>query len=140
LVYFLRIQRYSSDVSIEYSIDPAEQMIWATASGVVTDQDVVTYAVTLAKDPENHPEYNEILDFSHAEDVAVSLGGLHESSDAVCQNSRVMKKSKFAIVVRRAEWEVLGEMYRQIRTGFPRRIEIFTSTEEACRWIGCGIK
>jgi hypothetical protein len=123
---------------LSYEIDTTRRLVVATASGALTQADVVGYQKEVWSRPEV-AGFDEIVDMSSVTSLVVStervqlLAALSASMDAPSSRSR------FAIVAPADHHFGIGRMYQTYRDANPqstKQIGVFRSRVEAHAWLG----
>lgn len=124
---------------IEFRIDHDRRMVFAKATGVMTDEDVFGYQHDVWSRPDV-AGYNELIDMSDVDDIAIpssaraqSLAILSAGMDASVSHT------KFAIVAAEDLAFGLGRMYqtyREMYGGAKKKVGVFRSMKEAMEWLG----
>ena len=57
----------------EFRIDRSRKMVFSSARGVVTDQEVLAHQDRLRNDPDFEPSFWQFIDFTHATQVDLSV-------------------------------------------------------------------
>lgn len=123
---------------IEYKVDHARRLVWATGRGTLTGDDVMGYQRDVWSSPDVRG-YNELMDMREVERIDMAsakrlkeLASLSASMDAPAQ-------SKFAIVASKDEAFGLSRMYetyRRLEDRSTKQVGVFRTMDEAWEFLG----
>jgi hypothetical protein len=123
---------------ITYTIDRPRRTVYASASGVLTPQDLFTYQTEVWSAPELRG-YDECVDMLAVTDVeAATDSNMKALAELSARMDDPSAKSKFAIIAREDLHYGLARMYEAYRSMQPkstRTLAIFRTREEALRWL-----
>ncbi len=124
---------------IEHRIDHRRRIVFARATGTLTDPEVFAYQREVWARPDV-AGYDELVDMSDVEHVALpsvdritALASLSAGMDPRAPATR------FAIVAPRDFEFALGRMFaahRELDSRSTKRVSVFRSREEALAWLG----
>jgi len=118
-------------MSIQYVVDAQNRIVITTFTGVLTGDDLRDHTVKIGKDPEFKPSFHELNDLTAATDVV--LGSMMVAASA--SFDPFSKESKRAFLVpSRGPVLAWTRMLDSLREN--PNIQIFTSAEEARKWLG----
>ncbi len=121
--------------------DPERNVTYGTATGVVTDADLLDLCTRLLSDPRYDPSLDHILDTQGIERLEVSAAAVQEAAHlfaradgAIAAGARpkiaIVAPADFTFGVAR-----MYEAYRGMRPS-PKRYLVCRTMEEARRWLG----
>ena len=116
--------------SFHYTIDNEKMLVVVTFTRKLTVRDIERYAKALQSDRSFEPTHSEIVDLTQADELELQAEEFLSLADKIDPFSH---ESKRAFVVRTSVQNHAARMHRVLRTH--RNIEIFSSLEEAERWI-----
>jgi hypothetical protein len=115
-----------------YRIDKSLGMIFSSASGVVTDDDLRGHQRSVLADPDFDPRFNQIWDFQRVDDVEVSNAVLR----ALAESKSFSAESKRAVVAPRDVVYGMARMFQMLHEEAPEAFRVFRSPAEARAWLG----
>jgi hypothetical protein len=119
----------------EYRIDLEKRRVWSTGSGILTYEDLTGHMNRLAKDPQFHPSFSQLLDFRGTSLVGVTT----EQIIALTEIRIFSPDSKRAFVTQPGVQFGLARMYESYRvTKGDRGIRVFLDYKEAIDWLDAG--
>ncbi len=125
-------------MAIEYKVDHARRLVWATGSGHLTGDDIMNYQREAWSRPDVKG-FNELVDMSAVEQfdmpTARDLKELAGTSAAMDTRTR----SKFAIVAPRDDAFGVGRMYetyRRLEHQSTKEVGVFRTLGEAFAFLG----
>jgi len=123
---------------IDYTIDVARRIVFATPRGTLTEDDLLRYQRDVWTRPEVRG-FNELVDMSLIEHVEWgSAMKVRNVIGVAAEMDPPGTPSKFAIVAESELHLKLAHMYQAFREAHPkntRAVRIFTKVEPALRWI-----
>jgi hypothetical protein len=123
---------------ITYTIDRPRRTVYASASGVLTPQDLFTYQTEVWSAPELRG-YDECVDMLAVTDVeAATDSNMKALAELSARMDDPSAKSKFAIIAHEDLHYGLARMYEAYRSMQPkntRTLAIFRTREDALRWL-----
>jgi len=126
-------------MTLEYRIDQARRVVFATATGLLSDQDLFTYQREVWSRGEL-AGYDEVVDFGAVEDLVLSSGDrLRALADLASTMDVPGASSRLAIVAPRDFAFGLARMYETYRTMNQRGskvVSVFRSMQAALDWLG----
>jgi hypothetical protein len=126
-------------IPIHFQIDHDRRIVMARCVGTMTDRDVFDYQRSAWSGPET-TGYDEIMDMSETEDIAVpSAQRVRDLATVSAGMDTRVPTSKFAIVAPGDLAYGLGRMYqayRQLDERSTKQVAVFRTMEEARQWIG----
>jgi len=134
-----RLERVHALMPITYSIDSRRRIVWATASGRLSDQDVLAYQVA-AWEQADTAGYDELVDLTAVTQVEmVSPEKLAELAQRASQSDSRQHPGRLAIVGTSDLHFGVGRMYQTHRSLVPggnKEVRVFRQREEALIWLG----
>jgi hypothetical protein len=118
---------------ITYEIDQGGGVIIVTATGELTDQELVDLHNRLASDPAVKPDLAALFDLRAATDAGVTPEGVRQLAELPFLLSR---DSRRAVVVHSDLGFGMARMYGLRRDTGDQAFEVFRNLDEARRWIG----
>ena len=125
-------------MSIEYHIDHGRRLVLASASGMLTPEDLFNYQRIVWSLPEVRG-FNELVDMRKVEEI---LSPTFEHISELAKLSANMDDNtiatKFAIVASDTFAYGMGRLYEAFRNVNPRstkKVRVFRSMQEAIDWI-----
>jgi hypothetical protein len=115
-----------------YRIDERLGMIFSSASGVVTDDDLRGHQRAVLADPGFDPRFSQIWDFQGVEDVEVS----NEALRALAESKSYSAESKRAVVAPRDVVYGMARMFQMLHEEAPEAFRVFRTPAEARAWLG----
>ena len=116
--------------SFDYTIYPDKKLVVVSFGKKLTVRDIARYANLLQLDRSFQPSYSEIVDLTQAEELDLQADEFLTLADKIDPFSHEAKR---AFVVKTAVQNHAARMHKVLRT--QRNIEIFSSLDEAKRWI-----
>jgi hypothetical protein len=122
-------------MSADYRIDPENRRVWSSGTGVLTHEDLAGHMNRLAKDPQFHPSFSQLMDFRYITKVDVTTEQIIELTEI-----RIFSpESKRAMVTLSGMHFGLARMYEAYRTAKgDRAIRVFLDFKEAVEWLDAG--
>lgn len=124
---------------LEYRIDLERRVVFATASAILSDEDVFAYqrAVWNRSDLAG---FDEVVDLSPVQDLRVSSRDrIRELAELASAMDRPGVKSRLAIVAPHDltyGFARMFETYRGMGQGGEKTVSVFRSMQEALDWLG----
>ena len=115
-----------------YRIDKSLGLVFTTAQGVLTGQDILTHRQRLREDPDFDPGYNQLIDLRDVFEFPVSGAEMPRIVDHHLFN----EKSRRAIVAEKDIYFGMARMYEMYGEADPSQIRVFRDMAEARRWLG----
>jgi hypothetical protein len=119
-----------------YSIDPVRETVFATAEGIVTDEELVRVAHQIAEDPLFNPGLRLLCDWT-----GVTQSRISQASIAYAASSLRFSPSARCAYVARHGPETQVVVYYTVYSGRmgASNICIFQSRSEAVSWLNQGV-
>jgi hypothetical protein len=114
-----------------YRIDVRAGVVYSVFEGHVTNEELLGHQQRLAVDPDFRPTMNHVIDTRGVTDASVTAFGLR----LLTSRSNLGPGSRRALVVGDAT-SSYARMFQVLRSESGADIEIFTTVEDAHRWLG----
>ncbi len=114
-----------------YRIDKSLGLVFTTAQGVLTGQDILTHRQRLREDPDFDPSYNQLIDLRDVIEFAASTTEMRKISTYHIST----EKSRRAIVAEKDIYFGMARMYEMYGEADPSQIKVFRGMAEARRWL-----
>jgi hypothetical protein len=117
-----------------YRIDVRAGVVFTTFQGHVTNEEVLDHQQRLSADPDFRPTLNHIIDTRGVTSVSVTALGVR----LVASSSIFGPGSRRALVASDASPSSFGyvRMFQTLRSQSGADIKIFSTVEDAHRWLG----
>ena len=122
--------RHRINQSTEYVVDVDRRLVVVRFAKKVTVSDIERYTNLLRANPEFQPTFSEIADMSEAVELDLQADEFLKLADEIDPFS---PEAKRAFVAKTSVQHHAARMHKALRT--LRNIEIFSSFEDAERWI-----
>lgn len=119
---------------ISYRVDADRRWVMTTASGVLTDQDILGHKAALADDAAVTHPIHELSDVSGIERLEVTPAGVRAM---VAHDERSITQGvrhRLALVVPKTEVYGMARMYQMMSRSDPS-IGVFRDVTEAAQWL-----
>jgi hypothetical protein len=125
-------------MSVEYTYDEENNVLYTRIFGVVTDKDLKDQAMAVAADRRIKPGVRELVDLSGIEDVEATTTALETNIRIDSYHSEKLAGMRTAIVALTDLLYGFSRMYQSLAEvqKSPATIEIFRAVEEARKWLG----
>ena len=120
---------------IEYAIDEDLGVVFATASGVLTEDELLEHKRKVISDPNFKPGFVELSDVRSVSDLAISASGLERFVAQDDSDAERLRDYKLAIVVSGALEFGMGAMYEMMSRANNRDVRIFRDLGLAKEWL-----
>ena len=117
---------------ISHQIDKALGVVFSTAEGVLTAQDILTHRQRIYEDLVFDPSYDELIDLRDVIEFPVSSTEMQKIAELPLFN----EKSRRAIVAEKDINFGMARMYEMLHDLEPDLIKVFRDLAEARRWLG----
>ena len=117
---------------VSYRIDKSLGLVFTTAEGVLTVQDILTHLHRLRDDPDVDSSCDQLIDLRDVIEFAASTAEMQTIADHNLFNER----SRRAIVAETDMSFAMARMYEMLRESKPDQIMVFRDMAEARRWLG----
>lgn len=120
---------------IEYSIDEDLGVVFTTASGVLTEGELIEHKRRMISDPKFKPGFVELSDVRSIADLVISAAGLEAFVAQDQSDSERLKGYRLAIVVSGALEFGMGVMYETMSRQNNKDVRIFRDMRLAKEWL-----
>jgi hypothetical protein len=120
------------NVPVSYKIDKNRRLVWSTAWGVFSYDDIVTHKDRLLSDPDFDPSYSQIADLTQVTRSKLTTNEVQ----VFAQFQAFSPGSRRALVAKDDGLFGLGRMYATLRDiRGESGIGVFRNVEDALDWI-----
>jgi len=123
-------------MGISYRIDENLGLVFSTASGDLTDEDLINHKRELCSDPAFKPGMVEISDVRNIEKLEVTTEGVRRMAALDKQHADKLRGYKLAILVRADEVFGMARMYQAMTEENLELVQVFRDRAEAMKWLG----
>ena len=125
-------------MSVEYTYDEENNVLYTCFFGVVTDNDLKDQAEAVVADPRIRPGTRELVDLSGVEDIQGEASGLEQNIQIDTANKEKLAGTRTAIVATTDLLYGFARMYQTLAElrDSPLTVEVFRTFEEAREWLG----
>lgn len=120
---------------IQYEIDEDRGVVRTTASGRLTDEELLEHKRALLDDPRFRPGMAELSDVRGVDELAVTPAGIAEAAQFDESHSDHFGSHRLALLVPTDLVFGMGRMYEQRTDGNTGGVQIFRDEAEALRWL-----
>ena len=120
---------------IEYSIDKNLGVVFTTASGVLTDDEILEHKRKVIADPNFKSGYVELSDVRSVADLTLSASALEQFVAQDDADAERLRNYKLAIVVSGALEFGMGAMYEMMSQANSRDVRVFRDVGLAKEWL-----
>ena len=120
---------------ITYRIDQARGLILTTASGTLTDEEVLELKASLVNDPHFKPGMKELADIRNIDRLDVSPAGIHAMVQHDAEHADAVASHRLALVLPGDFAFGTGRMYEQLTGSTVDRVAVFRDMAEAEAWL-----
>jgi hypothetical protein len=121
---------------ISYQIDEARRLVLTTASGVLTDDDILQLKARLVEGPRWKPGMKELSDVRSIERLEVSTDGVQQMMLRDERDATTLGSYRLAIVVAHQVVYSMARMYQMLTEHAVPNVRVFRDMEEAKGWLG----
>ena len=121
---------------ISYRIDPARNLIFTTASGILTDDDILELKRRLTADPEFNADMRELSDVRAVTDLRVTTQGVRRMVALDSMHSSRLDGYRLAIVAGEDAIFGMARMYQMLTEDNVPHVAVFRDPDTATRWLG----
>jgi hypothetical protein len=118
---------------ISYRIEG--NLVLTTASGVLTDDDILQLKKQLVGDPAFKPGMGELSDVRAVEQLAVTPEGVRLMVQHDAAHADQVRTIRLAIVVAKDEVFGMARMYQMLTEGTVDNVKVFRDIAEARAWL-----
>ena len=125
----------------KHYIDEHNRLIVTTWHGEASDSELIEAIIEYQNKIKSHPDYvsyNEILDLSKVEGVALTTDGLKQLGRTASKTDHKEVTTRLAIIVQSSLLYGLARMYEAYRNLIPssnKEIRIFKDEQAATKWV-----
>ena len=119
-----------------YTIDPAQHLVLAVGTGVLTDDDVMAHRQAMASDSRFTPQMRELSDIRQVTAFQVTPAGVRIMVASDVKMTANGGMHKLAIVADENVAYGMSRMYQTLGEPNIRVVGVFRSYEEATAWLG----
>jgi hypothetical protein len=119
-------------MTVRYRIDKSLGMVFTTAQGVFTEQDIRTLRQRLREDSDFDPNYDHIIDLRDVVGFEISAAEMQKIAD---QHYIFNERCREAIVAKKDISFAMARMYEMLRGSKSGEIKVFRDMAEARRWL-----
>jgi hypothetical protein len=125
-------------LSVEYTYDEGNNVLYTRFFGVVTNLDLRDQAQAIGQDPRVKSGVRELVDLEGVEEVASSSTALDDVICIDCENSAKLAGMRTAVVASRDFIFGFARMYKSLAEieGSPATVQVFRTFSEARQWLG----
>src|SRR3972149_3691406 len=121
---------------ISYRIDPSRKLVLTTATGVLTDDDLIRHKQRLVADPAFQPDMRQLSDVRGVTDLQVTPLGVRLMVAADEAHAPALGGHRLAIVVIEDLTFGMARMYQMLAEDTTRSVGVFREIAEAEAWLG----
>jgi len=119
-----------------YTIEPSQNLVIATGTGVLTDDDVMEHRRTLAADPRFSFAMREISDIRQVTDFRLTAAGIKLMVAADAKMVPAGGMHKLAVVAEEDVAYGMSRMYQTLGEPNIRSVGVFRNYKDAAAWLG----
>jgi hypothetical protein len=123
---------------ISYQIDEARGLVLTTASGVLTDGDILQLKASLVADPRWKPGMRELSDIRSIDGLAVTTEGVRQMVMRDERDATALASYRLAIVVSHQVVYGMARMYQTLTEHTVPNVRVFRDLPEAESWLAVG--
>ena len=120
---------------ISYRIDLERNLVLTTASGTLTDDDIVQLKTRLVRDPDFKPGMKELSDIRGIDQLDVTPGGVGAMVQQDIRDSAEVASHKLALVVSKEVAYGMARMYQTLTKSNIETVSVFRDIDEARAWL-----
>src|SRR5262245_10601393 len=120
---------------ISYQIDEARGLILTTASGTLTDSDILQLKARLLADPRWKPGMRELSDVRTIDRLEVTAGGVAQMALRDESDAAALASYRLAIVVSHQLVYGMARMYQLFTEQSVPNVRVFRDMEDARNWL-----
>ena len=115
-----------------YRIDLHAGVVFTVCEGRVTNEELMGHQERLAADPDVRPTMNHVMDLRGVTEVAFTAFGVR----SIATRRVFAPGSRSAIIARDDSSYGYVEMFQALRSHTGEDIKVFSTVEDAHRWLG----
>jgi hypothetical protein len=120
---------------VSYQIDEALGLVLTTATGVLTDTDILQHKARVVADPRWKPGMRELADARSIDRFEVTTAGVRQMTALDEHNAAALESYALAIVVGHDAAYGMARMYQMLTEHTIPHVRVFRDMDEAKRWI-----
>lgn len=120
---------------ISYRIDVEHCLILTTASGTLTDDDIVQHKARIVQDPDFRPGMKELSDIRGVDQLNVTPAGIMEMVNQDAKDSTTVGSHQLALVVSKEVAFGMARMYQSLTKPNIETVGVFRDIDEARVWL-----
>lgn len=120
---------------ISYRIDVERNLVLTTASGTLTDDDIVQHKARLVRDPDFNSAMKELSDIRGIDQLDVTPGGVAAMVQQDIRDSAAVASHKLALVVSKEVAYGMARMYQTLTKSNIEAVGVFRDIDEARAWL-----
>ncbi len=120
---------------VEFEIDPERGVVFVTATGVLTPEEILSYPPRVIKHPDYDPSYHELVDGRHAEFTAITADTLY-SLIGVGEGLGIDARHRIALVAPNELAFGVGRQYEMMVGETNNELRVFRTLDDARSWLG----
>ena len=121
---------------ISYRIDREQNVVRTTASGILTDEDVLSHKRALLNDPAFTVDLCELSDVRAVTDLRVTPAGVRAMVSLDAAQAVKLHAYRLAIVTEQEAVFGMARMYQTLTERNVSHVGVFKSYHEAATWLG----
>jgi hypothetical protein len=121
---------------ISYEIDEARGLVHTTASGTLTDSDILQLKARLVADPRWRSTMRELSDVRAIDKLEVTAEGVQSMMLRDQSDAAALASYRLAIVVSKEVAYGMARMYQILTERTVPHVGVFRDMEEARSWLG----
>jgi hypothetical protein len=123
-------------MAIDYRIDSTRGIIFTTATGTLTNQELLAHKQRLQRDPLFHAGMPQLSDVRGVERLDVTPDGIGQFVQHDATNAGALEPSRLAIVAKEDVVFGMARMYQARTSRYRPNVGVFRTIEEATNWLG----
>ena len=117
---------------MSYRIDLHAGVVFTVFEGRLTNEELLAHQQQLAADPDVRPTMNHVMDIRGVTEVGFTAFGVR----CVAARRIFALGSRSVIIARNAPSHGYVEMFQTLRSKSGEDIKVFSTVEDAYRWLG----
>jgi hypothetical protein len=120
---------------ISYRIDPERNLVLTTASGILTDDDVLQHKAHLVQDPAFQPGMKELSDIRGIDRLEVTPAGVRAMVQQDERDGARVASHQLALVLSKDVAYGMARMYQTLAESKMGSVGVFRDAAEAIAWL-----
>ena len=116
----------------KYRIDTERRVVFSTATGILSEDDITDHQARLRADPDFDGKLDQLWDFSGVTAVEVASATIRQLARARSFEAGV----KRAVVAPSDVAFGMARMFQMLHEDAPEEMRVFRASAEARRWLG----